>query len=178
MVRAIWQGPAVNNRGDMENYCFSSFSMQTSWHHTFLVSAMFQPTFSKPLNNSSLISRYFCSCVLFLLSFLLVTSHLSKNWSRVDVQGVPNYFSTSGRLGNDDDDDDDFLIVITTLRLCEPCASATRRTRNGTFFLAPWTSRQELFCTYKEVEALEGRGRGLNFQGRTRTISWEHQGAN
>ena len=124
------------------------FLFRQCWLHTFLVSAMFQPTFSKPLNNSSLISRYFCSCVLFLLSFLLVTSHLSKNWSRVDVQGVPNYFSTSGRLGNDDDDDDDFLIVITTLRLCEPCASATRRTRNGTFFLAPWTSRQELFCTY------------------------------
>ena len=31
--------------------------------------------------------------------FLLVTSHLSKNWSRVYVQGVPNYFSLSGRPG-------------------------------------------------------------------------------
>ena len=49
------------------------FLFRQCWLHTFLVSAMFQPTFSKPFNYFSLIRCSFCKLVLSLLCFWLVT---------------------------------------------------------------------------------------------------------
>ena len=50
-------------------------------------------------NVFSLISRYFCSCVLFLLFFFVGHSSFLQNWLAMDLQGVTNSLATSGKPG-------------------------------------------------------------------------------